>query len=462
MLGEKVMDEQLICSECGAKTRQGDAFCQNCGHKLAAVVGQDEDGTDSAVADTRRGYQRTSSQPPKSFNKKLGVLLGLIVLVLLGVYLGLDSYYQPQRQLDRVVTALGSPSEGLAKYTTTDDPTLQNDITDKNLKPTQRYFKENQQQLAALKAAFKRNSTYKNSYSFEKNGNAWLFFPRYKVKIKAAYVKLHVNHADAEVYQNGKKIAETSQKRSVKRIGPLFPGNYTFKVSKVLSGRRITTSSTTTIFAGSKNISLNIETANFTLHGDPGALVYLNNKKIGTFAGDGQLEVTNYPLKGKLKVYSINTSKKKSTTVNITNELRNGIRDFYLSAGNAENNTDGSATDTASSDVSSSDTSDSDTSTNSQVDTKNLTTEQVNDWVLVHLKPNYDFQVTEDDFIFEQHKNDDGLLEIHVRENHDSDNMRAQNASPGHNPGVGSYVIDGAGNLRNSITNEVIATQYGK
>lgn len=462
MLGGIRMDEQLTCSNCGAKVEKGETFCRNCGQRLETADSKEngpENLNDSVTSPesvaAQNNYQRsTTAPPPKSFNKKLGVSIGLIIVILLGGYFVLNSYYQPQKQLNRVVEAMGNPNEGLAKYVTTDDPTLHKDISDRNLKPTQKYFKEDQQKLAALKAALKQGTIYKNSYTFEKSGNAWLFFPRYKLNIKGAYVKLRTNRSNAEIFQNGKKVFETSKSNSAKEIGPLFPGNYTFKVAKVVSGRKLSNSLTTIIYAGSKSITLNLKTVTFTLHGDSGANVYLNNKKVGSLNAAGVMKFNNYPLKSKLRAYLIDSSKKKSKTINIGDELEDGIHHFYFSS-------DGDETSSASSD-SSSDTSDSGATVDSQVDTKNLTTKQVNDWIFIHLKANYDFSVTEDDFIFEQQKNDDGLLEVNVRENHDSENMRAQNASPDHNPGVGSFVIDADGQLRNAITNEVIATEYGK
>lgn len=471
MLGEKRMDEQLICSKCGAEVKEGEIFCRNCGQRLEATADNKQDGAEdlndgpssSENFDTQNNYQRsTSEQPPKTFNKKLGVLIGLIVVVLAGGYFGLNSYYQPQKQLDRAAAAIGNPSVGLAKYVTTDDPTLQNDISDQNLKPTQKYFKKDQQKLAALKTALKQGSVYKNSYSFKKDGNALLFFPRYKVNIKGAYVKLHINRSGVELFQDNKKVAETSKSNSIKEIGPIFPGNYTFKAMKVVSGRKLSNSTTTTIYGGSKNLVLNLKTVSFTLHGDPGSTIYLNNKKAGTLNAEGQMKFNDYPFEGKLKVYAIDSSKKKSKTVDIGNDLEDGIHHFYFSSDGDETSAASSNSGANASSDSSSDTTDTDANANSQVDTKNLTTKQVNDWILVHLKANYDFSVTEDDFIFEQQKNDEGLLEINVRENHASENMRAQNASPDHNPGVGSFVIDADGHLRNAITNEVVATEYGE
>ena len=60
--------------------------------------------------------------------------------------------------------------------------------------------------------------------------------------------------------------------------------------------------------------------------------------------------------------------------------------------------------------------------------------------------------VTKDDFDFEQAKNDQGILEITVYENHDGPDMQAHNADPNTSPRVGTYSIDSNGNLYDEDT----------
>ncbi len=85
------------------------------------------------------------------------------------------------------------------------------------------------------------------------------------------------------------------------------------------------------------------------------------------------------------------------------------------------------------------------------VDTKNLTTEQVNEWVWSDLQSNYAGKgMTIHDFLFETEMKNDGLVYIDVRENHDTEDMKAQGADPHVNPMIAYYRISNQGYLENS------------
>jgi len=85
------------------------------------------------------------------------------------------------------------------------------------------------------------------------------------------------------------------------------------------------------------------------------------------------------------------------------------------------------------------------------VDTKNLTTEQVNEWVWSDLQSNYAGKgMTIHDFLFETEMRNDGLVYIDVRENHDTEDMKAQGADPHVNPMIAYYRISKQGYLENS------------
>lgn len=120
---------------------------------------------------------------------------------------------------------------------------------------------------------------------------------------------------------------------------------------------------------------------------------------------------------------------------------------------------------TASSSESSTTTSASSSAATSAVDTHNLTTEQVNQWVWLHLKQDYAGKhVTIQDMFFTQTTNDDGTLTIQVKENHSTENMKKQGVTDIVDPTVGWYGINSKGELTDNTTgdNKVIATEYGK
>lgn len=327
------MAEEMFCPKCGTKVKADEVFCPNCGAKLnpiaeATASNEENEEKVTASAESNQTMQRSvPAQPKKPLNKPLLISLVAVLVVLVGGYLGLKDYYQPQKQLDRIISALGDSDKNLAKYVKTDDPTLQNKLTKKNLKPTQKYFESNRQDLAELKSSLQQGSAYNDTYSIEQSGNAWLFFPRYKLNVKAAYVTLSSNHTGVAFYQDGKKIWTTKSGNYSKKVGPLFPGKYTFKSVGKISGRKLTNTSTNTLTSGAQDVSLRLRIATFTIKGSQGADVYLNGKKAGKLNSDGKLKFKDYPISNDLKAYiaiQVSGQTVKSNSVDIKDKLAYG------------------------------------------------------------------------------------------------------------------------------------------
>ena len=91
-------------------------------------------------------------------------------------------------------------------------------------------------------------------------------------------------------------------------------------------------------------------------------------------------------------------------------------------------------------------------SSDSQVDTKNLTTQQVEDWVIAnYLENRKDSRFTKKDFTIESWKSDtDGLVYATIKENHQSDAMKQAGADPNTSPTVAHYRINANGELEKS------------
>lgn len=458
------MQQNMYCPECGEKIHAGDEFCSNCGKKIEKVESTTNDSSQDSVNETVE-LQRSKETPTSNQPKRSVILLLLIAVVgLIALYFGLKSYYEPQRQLDRIVSTMGNPDKNLAKYIETNDPSLQKKISNNNLKPTQKYFANNHQELAVLKSNLAKGKTYQDSYSLVRSGNYWLLFPRYKVKVKAVYVTISTNYSGVKIFKNGKKVFTTTTNLQSKKIGPLFPGTYTFKATGQATGKRLSTVKQEVLNATSGEIGLNLQMATFTLYGKANSVVYLNNKKVGKLNKEGMLTLKKYPLPATLKGYVVdnsNNKKKKSKTVNIKKKLANGYQDIFFKFKTKSKSSTAENPAAASSDNESDDATDQ-SDQSSSVDTKNLTTQQVNDWIFVHLKKDYDFSVTEDDFIFDQQKNDAGILEITVYENSDSPEMQAHGADGDVSHRVGTYSIDSDGNLFDEDSNSVISTHYGE
>ncbi len=115
--------------------------------------------------------------------------------------------------------------------------------------------------------------------------------------------------------------------------------------------------------------------------------------------------------------------------------------------------------------VSSSSDSENDSST-SGVDQNNLTTAQVDSWVWKHFSSDYaESGFNRSDYSMDMYKDSAGLLQIDVRENHDSANMQSAGADPDVSPRVASYQIDANGALQEISADgsaTTIATKYGE
>lgn len=88
----------------------------------------------------------------------------------------------------------------------------------------------------------------------------------------------------------------------------------------------------------------------------------------------------------------------------------------------------------------------------SDVDTKNLTTQQVNDWAIsTYLKDHTQGQFTKNDYFIDSWKDTgDGLVYITIKENHSTDNMKEAGADPNTVPTVGRYRVSASGYLEES------------
>ena len=91
------------------------------------------------------------------------------------------------------------------------------------------------------------------------------------------------------------------------------------------------------------------------------------------------------------------------------------------------------------------------------VNTKNLTTQQVNKWVYANIMADWNKNNTgeppltpadQDAFIFNQSTDDQGCVEIQVQENHQSAFMKSIHAYPESTPTIGWYRINAQGYLQ--------------
>ena len=130
--------EKIFCPHCGNEIEKGTQFCGNCGYNVEEYLKKQADtqskNDQTNNAQTGEHQQRSTQKAPKkpmSQKTKISWIVGIVVVVLLiGGYMFGKNYYSADKQLDRIVTAISSDGD-LAKYATTDDPSMK--INDQDL-----------------------------------------------------------------------------------------------------------------------------------------------------------------------------------------------------------------------------------------------------------------------------------------------------------------------------------------
>lgn len=295
------------CPKCGKPIDQASAFCANCGTKLTQTQ------TTVTRQSTKANFEMGKLKQPK-------VLVGIgVVILLVGGYLFGKSYYSLPNQYQRITKALVDTDVNLAKYVTTDNLEVKDKLTKEDLQPLQKYFINDKEAYAELKSALNSSSYYRDGQIYwQQDGKAWFLFPKYKLHIKTYSVLLKTNHNNITLYQNGKKIKKDAKQQSV-RLDNLFPGIYKFSAKGKINGKKLTTLKTETITSDDR-VTLNLDTASFTVNGPANAKVYYNGKAVGQLDQNGKFTLKNYPVTEKMKLYlvaNIAGKKLKSNTVDL-------------------------------------------------------------------------------------------------------------------------------------------------
>lgn len=159
------------------------------------------------------------------------------------------------------------------------------------------------------------------------------------------------------------------------------------------------------------------------------------------------------------------SSQKTTSTASDSGSQSSG----YTASTSSKQHTNKAASSSESRSISSSSVSSSATSTTAYsagVDQHNLTTAQVESLVWQHFQPTFaEDGYTREDYTMDMGKNSDGLLQITVRENHNSANMKADGADPDTAPVVATYEITSEGYLAQTSANGSISVEsetYGE
>lgn len=116
-----------------------------------------------------------------------------------------------------------------------------------------------------------------------KDGQKFLIFPNWNIKVKPVYVTLTVNKKNAQIKENTTKIAVSNTTHFSKKIGPLVPGSYQLSSSANLNGHKLTNANTYHLNSN-RTIPLTLKTVSFKVSGPAGTHVKINSKDQGKLA----------------------------------------------------------------------------------------------------------------------------------------------------------------------------------
>lgn len=303
-------EEASFCPNCGHRINANDEFCPNCGYKLTLSGSQAHRGGQQQAASDNVPPRRTSNGNHPRGNKKMKpltkvvwIVVVVLVVALIGGYFFGRSYYSKTNQVDRVISAMKNDQEKrLAGMAETNDPNFK--ISGKAMKPTINYYASNKDQLSKLRSQFMRDndSPVTDNLQFKQDGNAWLIFPRYKLMVKPVYSNVSTNLNEVSLSVNGKQVTSNMGAQKSKKIGPLAPGLYNITTSGKVNGRELHNNGQFDWIDGASSVSLPLRIITFTVKGQPGSDVLIQNKKVGTISDNGDMKLSNYPFSTNMNV----------------------------------------------------------------------------------------------------------------------------------------------------------------
>lgn len=272
------------------KVDASEKFCANCGYQLSEDVKRVEENKSFETANPTEVNQSSqqnnkSNRPKKPINKKV-VIPVAVLIVLIGAYFAGNTYYSSQNQLNRFVTALSSSDGDVSGYLTTTESSKE--VPKEEAKAFKKQFSGRQSSIYYMKQSLLSNGSYDN-YSWVQSGRRLLIFPAYKLQAEPGYAYLSTNNKNVKIYQDGNKIATTKADSRTVRVGPIFPGEYTFKAQGTVNGEKLSSKKDVQVKSGKdNNVDLSLSTATFTVKGIKGSNVYINGKKVGKLDSNGK------------------------------------------------------------------------------------------------------------------------------------------------------------------------------
>lgn len=275
--------KDFFCPNCGTKLKAGTKFCSNCGANVSNVQSKSDSVSSRLESNNsnKNSVKESASANFDSFVKKwdqnkkrnysiLGIVVAIIIFLVWGHF-----YYTVDNQLNRATTAIGDPSKNAAKYVTSTSSEVR--ITNKTVKPIQKYFQKYPGDLSTMKQDFQVGNKW-SSYQFVQKGRAWLIWPRYKIQAEPTYFTINTDQKGMNIKMDGETLGKvtsntntsdnstsdvnqtTSSTAYSRSFGPYLPGLHTFVGTKNIGKHQIKA----TVTSSDTNITMNNGISNDT------------------------------------------------------------------------------------------------------------------------------------------------------------------------------------------------------
>ena len=207
------MANAKYCPKCGTPVKPTDKYSGKCGNHLQQLK------------------PKPAPKPRKPMSKKSKVMLfsGLAVLiVLLGLYNLGKSRFSRENQVSAIIIALKNPSEDLTPYVKIDDTRAV--VNKDTLKPIQKYYEKRRQEA--------NNLDSESNLNLITSGRKLLFYPKYVLKLDTYSPKVLSNHANSEIYLDGKKVGTVVKdgESYSKTLSHVIPGQHELMVKFKANG----------------------------------------------------------------------------------------------------------------------------------------------------------------------------------------------------------------------------------
>ena len=320
-----------FCKNCGDERKEGQVFCQSCGHRFSEKMSQDPIPQPSNQLSTEQRYQ----QPKKPMSKKSKVLLVSIV-VLAGLAFGghkyLESLYSPQKTVEAFVKAVQSEDVKQAKQML-DLSSLPEDIQDEEIKSYLAFLKKTQSdwfnEFIQAAGDFENQAFFSNPVVLDnenelirltKADKKYGLYQQYKVKSIPFEVKIESNLDQVEINLLGKKEA-LKEDLTLK----VLPGTY--ELIGGYKGKYVQLKETTELdfSEAEKNqldVYLEFEAQYVDVYSnEEDSTLFVNGKSTGTKIGDS-MKLGPLPTDGSIVLhaeYDTGNGKVKSNQIKVTN-----------------------------------------------------------------------------------------------------------------------------------------------